>query len=370
MSSAAPQRLPFWALLQDQSAVDGQATLVRAGTYDHKDHEKQWVARQPALYERGYSLRPRYVPGWKPSWEGTNRHPLYCEDSVAPLMTNVIDAARLSDGKLVAIKTTNRQRELDIARYLTSVKDSQNHCVPLIDVLPDSLVPESFLVVMPYLRPFNFPPLDNFGELFTFIDQTLEGLSFLHRHRIAHRDICPLNIMMDARSLYPGGHHPVRLDTTPDTIYKAKPLSRTTYPVTYYYIDFGLSRRFAEGESTMVLGDVGQDADVPELSETVPYDAFKVDIFSLGNLYFAEFLQLYQRLEFVNPLVNDMKQHDPNARPHIDDVIKGWKKIRTANESKSSWRLLRHSETQVSRLMEDVTTTLMTGLLHVVDRFS
>lgn len=60
----------------------------------------------------------------------------------------------------------------------------------------------------------------------------------------------------------------------------------------YYYIDFGLARRFPEGTSTYVVGDVGRDTDVPELSSDVPYDAFKVDIFALGNLYFKEFEQV------------------------------------------------------------------------------
>ena len=32
-------------------------------------YEKRWQARQPWLLERGYQLRPRFRPGWVPSWQ-------------------------------------------------------------------------------------------------------------------------------------------------------------------------------------------------------------------------------------------------------------------------------------------------------------
>lgn len=98
--------------------------------------------------------------------------------------------------------------------------------------------------------------------------------------------------MMDGRSLYPNDHHPVRMDYSPDALYELHPLSRIDHPVRYYFIDFELSTRFLEGGSSYVLGRKGRDKEVPELSSTVPYDAFKVDIYSLGNLYDKEFLQV------------------------------------------------------------------------------
>ena len=35
--------------------------------------ETWWVERQEALERAGYMLRRRYRPGWKPSWEGTDK---------------------------------------------------------------------------------------------------------------------------------------------------------------------------------------------------------------------------------------------------------------------------------------------------------
>ena len=95
--------------------------------------------------------------------------------------------------------------------------------------------------------------------------------------------------MMDGRPLFPQGHHPVRLGYSIDGLCEVTPLSRTENPVRYYYIDFDLSIRFAEGEPHLALGDVGREDKVPELSSDIPYNPFKVDVFALGNMYYKEF---------------------------------------------------------------------------------
>ncbi len=94
--------------------------------------------------------------------------------------------------------------------------------------------------------------------------------------------------MMDGRPLYPQGHHPVRLEYTSDNIYDATPLPRIDNPVRYFYIDFGISHRFKEGSKPMLLGRKGRNQQVPELSSTVPYDAYKVDVYALGDVYAKE----------------------------------------------------------------------------------
>ncbi len=103
-------------------------------------------------------------------------------------------------------------------------------------------------------------------------------------------DIGAANLMMDGRPLYPHDHHPMRLNHSSDGVFELTPLSRTEHPVRYYFIDFGLSSLFRQGEPPIVLGRAGRDKEVPELSSEVPYNAYKVDVFALGNLYYKEFL--------------------------------------------------------------------------------
>lgn len=44
--------------------------------------EQRWVSIQPLLESLGYMLRPRYRPGWTPSWFKSNRFPIECEDGI------------------------------------------------------------------------------------------------------------------------------------------------------------------------------------------------------------------------------------------------------------------------------------------------
>ncbi len=176
---------------------------------------------------------------------------------------------------------------------------------------------------------------------------------------------------MDARALYPGGHHPVRRNYTPDAIYKATPLTRTERPVRYFYIDFGLSVKFAEGEPRYVVGDVGRDDEVPELSSHVPYDPFKVDIYALGNLYFKEFeevcsdqchgglsrshvVQKYSGMDFLLPMIERMKEEHPEMRPPMDEICTQWKNIKAKLEA---WvyrsRLAAKSEPMIERVFNN-----------------
>ena len=55
--------------------------------------------------------------------------------------------------------------------------------------------------------------------------------------------------------------------------------------VKYYFVDYGISSYFPSGsQAKLVVGTEGRDQDVPELSDDVPYDPFKVDIFTIGNV--------------------------------------------------------------------------------------
>jgi hypothetical protein len=42
--------------------------------------EAFWRDHCQWLLDSGYTLRARYQPDWKPSWLGTSKFPLHCED--------------------------------------------------------------------------------------------------------------------------------------------------------------------------------------------------------------------------------------------------------------------------------------------------
>ena len=98
--------------------------------------------------------------------------------------------------------------------------------------------------------------------------------------------------MIDGRPLYPNGHHPVTLDQSLDYTTIVYPLPRTGRKVKYYFIDFDLSKHFKDDESPLALGTFGRFK-APELSETVPYNAFMVDVWILGRTYERDLLEVH-----------------------------------------------------------------------------
>ena len=108
---------------------------------------------------------------------------------------------------------------------------------------------------------------------------------------VSHRDCSLKNVLMDATNMYPLGFHPVRTSSLADGRTFAPMISRLEAGVKYYFVDYGISSYFPAGSKREpVLGIAGRDQDVPELSDNVPYDPFKVDIFSIGNVIRGELL--------------------------------------------------------------------------------
>ena len=115
---------------------------------------------------------------------------------------------------------------------------------------------------------------------------------------LLYRDCSPKNILFDATHMYPLGFHPVEDLFLDDITTVAPVIPRLEVGVKYYFVDYGISSYFPPGsERGLVLGVAGRDRDVPELSNSVPYDPFKVDIFTIGNVLRGEF----QAVSFYSP---------------------------------------------------------------------
>jgi hypothetical protein len=90
-----------------------------------------------------------------------------------------MDATRKSDGKHVMLKRDfpeEGHHELRIMQLFSSsevAQDLRNHCVPLLDVI-DVPSTRQRLMVMPFLRSFNNPRFQTFGEFVAFFTQICE----------------------------------------------------------------------------------------------------------------------------------------------------------------------------------------------------
>jgi len=298
-------------------------------------HEVFWRDLQPWLLERGYQLRPRFRPGWVASWE-KGKHPWDYEDGVNTSRGQVIDATRTTDGEMVYLKRVRRNvhpHEVEVTELFSSepLKSHQrNHCVPVFEVLSVPNDDNLAILVLPLLREFDSPQFQTVGEGVEFFRQVFEGLQFMHQNHVAHRDCMGLNIMMDARPTYPKMYHPEISTRSRDWKSKAKHYTRTSRPVKYYLIDFGLSRQYAADDTApLELPIMGGDKSVPEfrVTRSVPCNPFPTDIYYLGNMIREDFIQKFRGFEFMLPLVNDMVQDDPTKRPTIDEVVNRFQQI-------------------------------------------
>jgi len=293
--------------------------------------EEEWSTREDLFKAHGYNFRPRLRQGWIPSWRTTGESPLRCEDGET-LRTHLVDAYT-DDGRLVFIKKVGRNdRESRIAQMLNGVEpreDPRNHCVPIIEFIDDPDNDAISYMVMPLLRNASDPPFQYVKEIVDFVNQILEGLVFLDERGVAHRDCVLHNFLMDPGTMYPEGFHPVQPAYKRDYSGFADYLPRSTVGVKYYFADFGLSVHVPdEDRPKLVTGDQGRDQDPPELSDTVPYDPFKLDIFIIGNMMKQEFCNQFSNLEFLRPLANRMTDTAPEKRPTAQEVLRQWSVIR------------------------------------------
>ena len=164
-----------------------------------------------------------------------------------------------------------------------------------------------------------------------------------------------LNIMMDPRPLFPQLYHFICDEENRELTGPAKHYTRTTCPTKYYYIDFGLSRKYDPSAGPPLEPPIwGADRTVPEFHKSQdPCDPFPTDIYYLGNVIRTSFLQVrsrilpscvphmrdsqeYEGLDFMRPLVDDMVQDEPANRPTIDQVVS---RFDILMGSLSTWRL-------------------------------
>ncbi|KAI0325242.1 hypothetical protein GY45DRAFT_1261218 [Cubamyces sp. BRFM 1775] len=341
------------------------------------EDEVWWRVHQPWLEERGYMVRPRYRSDWVPSWHKDGGNDYYMrEDGQDIVRGYVLDATRVADDTVVVLKQirlSEHPYEIDICRYFSSeprASDPTNHCVPIYDFLDVPDDPDLKLIVMPLLRKFYDPRFLTVGEAVEFFRQAFEGLHFMHAHHVAHRDCGKLIIMMDPRPLYPKLFHFASISDTRDWTGTAKHYTRTRTPIKYYFIDFGLSRRFNPAKGPPRSRPIwGADRTVPEFHKSLqPCDPFPTDVYYLGNVIQTVFLDEYKGLDFMKPLVDDMIQEEPDNRPNMDQVVARFDLLLG---SLSTWRLrsrlAMRTEPWIVRVFRAVAHTYRT-LIYILTR--
>ncbi|KIK80845.1 hypothetical protein PAXRUDRAFT_157549 [Paxillus rubicundulus Ve08.2h10] len=327
-----------------QKEVLAFGTNTRLAPEELDDREVWWRTHYEELKTREYLLRPRYSPDWVPSWRASKKDWVACEDSKRLEFAPIIDATRISDGKVVTLKRINQTdhpHEIAIAQYFSSddlAAQPENHCVPVYEVFALNDDDNMVIIVMPLLRAYCDPGFDTIGEGVEFFRQLFEGLHYMHKHNVAHRDCMSENIMLDPSELYPDSFHPMETHFDKNYLGYARHFTRTQRPHKYYLIDFGISRRYDPSDTAPREVPIwGGDREVPEFQNSnEPCNPFPTDVFYIGNVIRQDFIQSKRGFKFMQPLVADMIQADPTKRPTMDEVVARFDSI---CRGLSAWKL-------------------------------
>ncbi|KAG2014288.1 other/AgaK1 protein kinase [Coprinopsis cinerea AmutBmut pab1-1] len=317
-------------------------------SYLLRDGELYWRDHYDWFLEKGYRLRPRYKPNWIPSWiEKPDKFQGESEDSLAFIHRNLNDAIQISQDRHVVLKRISRSRapeEVSILDYFSKepwASQLENHCVPLVEVLRPPGDPDHDVVVLPVLRQYDNPEFETIGEAIDFIRQVLEGFTFLHEHRVAHRDVKVENVMMDPKAMQFQRFHfcahemPHEFEKSVDTKHISWKFSRTERRPKYYIIDFGHASQYTDEQMPpLEWVDVASDPSLPEIkARHKPWNPFPIDVYYVGNFIRMEFLDGHDLndsrtgcfgFEFLRPLVEAMTKEDPDERITMKDALENF----------------------------------------------
>ncbi|KAJ7289090.1 hypothetical protein C8J57DRAFT_1706014 [Mycena rebaudengoi] len=282
----------------------------------------------------GHSVRyvPDIIPTGRPPGGRGSRKGFYEDSLTLVLVKDVLDAVRVKDGRKVVIKRmATGSEEHKIIAHLSSgsqLSDPRNRTVPVLDNITHTQDPSISFVVMPFARRFSHPP---FSLSRGICQGNTAGLQFMHEQKISHFDIAVQNMVMDEPPVVPKGSHFARPSTHRGSFGLFSWRKRCSVgPLNYWYIDFGNSDLYPEGtEKARTLGLLRNCKEIQELSNTVPYNPFKVDVCQLG-IVILEVIKPYPGLELFRALGDSMSNPHPDDRPdptaalaQLDKIVQG-----------------------------------------------
>ncbi|KAI9458962.1 hypothetical protein F5148DRAFT_1287262 [Russula earlei] len=95
--------------------------------------------------------------------------------------------------------------ELEFLQYLNGIKEPANRTIPLLEVIRLDIGKQ--VIVLPWRSPLHevllFRRCPGPDDVVSLCAQFIEGVSFLHNHKVAHRDLKPGNIVVDLKHRLP-----------------------------------------------------------------------------------------------------------------------------------------------------------------------
>ncbi|KZS87785.1 hypothetical protein SISNIDRAFT_419149, partial [Sistotremastrum niveocremeum HHB9708] len=264
--------------------------------------------------------------------------------------------ARTFDHRDVVIRLIRKgddgQEHVEVLRSLARGErafHAGNHCVPMLDELN---LGDMTFAVFPFLADsVNCPWFYNFEEVFDFLVQALEGISYLHDNLVAH--LVRLSSSVDGPdNTYIAYSRILTLITSCSTLLRRGvslvtsltsaikfrlaqiKFGTSSTAQTLYLGDMELCVRFtpeSEPASRKIVGipvarigispsDYGR-ALVPEMALSGPYCPFKADMWQFGSMLYYMFQPSADILPDLYALIEALKCHDPDGRPTATQAL-------------------------------------------------
>ncbi|KAI9458967.1 kinase-like domain-containing protein [Russula earlei] len=206
--------------------------------------------------------------------------------------------SRIGPSVVLKILSDSSGDELEFLQYLNGIKEPANRTIPLLEVIRLDIGKQ--LIMLPWRSPLHEVLLFRQcpDDIVSLCAQFIEGVSFLHNHKVAHCDLKPGNIVVDLEQ----------------------------QPAQLFIIDFNLAE-FVKSEETMVEGWCGTPPWIaPEVgTQDGPAQWFSpilADRWACGEMirYFAQYTPSPNRRQDLVALAEPLLHKDPRARPSLSGL--------------------------------------------------
>ena len=189
-----------------------------------------------------------------------------------------------SNKKFIAKKVREVPNELEMLRLLDSIPRKSDHIITLVDSFHGWAILPKLATVKGYVE---FGPKLSESKVSQLCLGLIKGLTYLHEHRIAHRDIKPDNLLINKEN------------------------------VRSIIIDFDIAMR-VEDEDEEIDDQCGTKHWLaPEVAGNLRYSPIKADRWSCGCviLYFLD--KYEQEGRYLRVFATKLMAHDPKRRPSL-----------------------------------------------------
>ncbi|KAL6302707.1 kinase-like domain-containing protein [Sparassis latifolia] len=222
----------------------------------------------------------------------------------------------------------NERRILEILNSEPLRSDPANATIPVLDFLEYE---DYCFAVMPCCDSSSSYPFLYASECLDFAEQSLEALCFLHKHRIAHLDISFENIVVNHHGEMPEQY---KYDQNGRSLKIWPPLEwRSTFPVRYCLLDFGISVQFPEdlplSRCTILPFPQGREHRAPETLGKKAFNPFAADVYQMARLLYAWFTDLANDVPDLLKLLQDMSYYNPSGRITASTALSRLRTLRT-----------------------------------------